>query len=157
NPRVSAPTRERALALWRNASLGSLPEAEREVHALRSLYGGERSTVYIGEQAREERVKKEAADYEVLHFASHAVLSDGNPLYSHLVLAGEEAEAGEDGLLEAWEIMKLRLKAELVVLSACETARGRISAGEGVIGMSWAFFVAGTPTTVVSQWKVPSA
>ena len=53
--------------------------------------------------------------------------------------------------------MKLDLNAELAVLSACETARGRIAAGEGIIGMSWALFVAGTPSAVVSQWKVDSA
>ena len=51
--------------------------------------------------------------------------------------------------------MNLNLNADMVVLSACETARGRI--GEGVIGMTWALFVAGSPTTVVSQWKVESA
>jgi CHAT domain-containing protein len=53
--------------------------------------------------------------------------------------------------------MKLDLKADLAVLSACETARGRVGAGEGMIGLSWALFVAGCPTTVVSQWKVESA
>lgn len=53
--------------------------------------------------------------------------------------------------------MKLDLKADLVVLSACETARGRVGAGEGVIGLTWALFVAGCPRTVVSQWKVESA
>ena len=52
--------------------------------------------------------------------------------------------------------MNLDLNADLVVLSACDTARGRIGAGEGVIGLSWAFFVAGSPTTVVSQWSVES-
>jgi CHAT domain-containing protein len=52
--------------------------------------------------------------------------------------------------------MQLDLHADLVVLSACQTARGRIGAGEGMIGMSWAFFVAGVPTMVVSQWKVNS-
>ncbi len=49
------------------------------------------------------------------------------------------------------------LKADLAVLSACESARGRIGAGEGVIGLAWALFVAGCPTTVVSQWKVESS
>jgi CHAT domain-containing protein len=49
------------------------------------------------------------------------------------------------------------LHADMVVLAACETARGRVGAGEGMIGMSWAFFVAGSPTTVASQWKVESA
>ena len=53
--------------------------------------------------------------------------------------------------------MNMNLHADMAVLSACETARGRVGAGEGVIGMSWAFFVAGVRTTVVSQWKVNSA
>src|SRR5207253_5912690 len=53
--------------------------------------------------------------------------------------------------------MRLDLHADLVVLSACDTARGRFGAGEGMIGMSWAFFVAGVPTMVASQWKVDSA
>jgi len=62
-----------------------------------------------------------------------------------------------DGLLEAREIMNMNLKADLAVLSACETANGRIAPGEGVMGMSWAFFVAGTKSMLVSQWKVNSA
>jgi CHAT domain-containing protein len=60
-------------------------------------------------------------------------------------------------LLEAREIMNMHLNADLAVLSACETGNGRISPGEGVIGMSWAFFVAGTRSMVVSQWRVNSA
>jgi CHAT domain-containing protein len=56
--------------------------------------------------------------------------------------------------LEAREVLDLELNADLVVLSACETARGQLSRGEGVLGMSWAFFVAGCPSTIVSQWKV---
>jgi CHAT domain-containing protein len=76
-------------------------------------------------------------------------------MYSRLVLAS--ASDHEDGFLEAREIINLNLNAELVVLSACQTARGRVAAGEGLIGMAWAFFVAGTPTTVASQWKVDSA
>src|SRR4029450_4853994 len=75
--------------------------------------------------------------------------------YSYLTFA--EGGPNDDGLLEAWELMQLDLKAELAVLSACETARGRIGAGEGVIGFSWAMFIAGIPSTVVSQWKVDSA
>src|SRR5262249_60789222 len=53
--------------------------------------------------------------------------------------------------------MQLDLKADLAVLSACETARGRFGAGEGMIGLTWALFVAGVPNTVVSQWSVESA
>jgi len=101
-------------------------------------------------------VKKEAANYRILQLATHGVLNNVNPMYSHIVLSQSAGDTKEDGLLEAWEIMDLDLKAELVVLSACDTARGRIGAGEGVIGLTWAFFVAGSPTTVVSQWSVES-
>ena len=78
-------------------------------------------------------------------------------MYSRLVLARAENDPNDDGLLEAREIMQLNLHADLVVLSACQTARGRIGAGEGMIGLSWAFFVAGVPSMVASQWKVDSA
>ena len=59
-------------------------------------------------------------------------------------------------MLEARELIKMDLRANLVVLSACETARGRVGRGEGMIGLTWALFVAGALTTVVSQWKVRS-
>jgi CHAT domain-containing protein len=74
-----------------------------------------------------------------------------------MLAQGDKNEAKEDGLLEAWEPMRMDLKADLAVLSSCETARGRFGAGEGVIGLSWALFVAGVPATVVSQWKVESS
>src|SRR4029434_607121 len=82
-------------------------------------------------------------------------LNNASPMYSHLALA--VGDTNEDGLLEAWELMQLDLHADLAVLSACETARGRIGAGEGMIGLSWALFIAGVPSVVVSQWKVESA
>src|SRR5204863_8602681 len=83
------------------------------------------------------------------------IVNNSSPMYSYLVLS--QGDSKEDGLLEAWELLNMDLKADLVVLSACETARGRVGAGEGVIGLTWALFVAGNPTTVVSQWKVDSA
>jgi CHAT domain-containing protein len=141
-------------------SLGALPEAERQVRALAALYGPRRSRVYTGAEAREERVKREGGSFSVVHLATHGTLDDANPMYSNVVLSrGKEAgkAEGEDGLLEAWELMEMHLDAEMVVLSACETARGRVTPGEGIIGLSWALFVAGSPTTVVSQWKVESA
>jgi CHAT domain-containing protein len=77
-------------------------------------------------------------------------------MYAHIVLA-QDARADDDGLLEAWEILRMDLHADMTVLSACETARGRVAAGEGIIGFSWALFVAGCPSSVVSHWKVDSA
>ena len=79
------------------------------------------------------------------------------PLYSHLLLTKTDGDPENDGLLEAREIMNMKLNADLAVLSACETANGKISPGEGVMGTSWAFFVAGTRSMLVSQWKVNSA
>jgi CHAT domain-containing protein len=78
-------------------------------------------------------------------------------MYSHLVMAHDEKDPDEDGLLEARELKDLDLKADMVIMTACETARGRVSGGEGMIGMTWASFIAGAPTTVASQWKVESS
>jgi CHAT domain-containing protein/tetratricopeptide (TPR) repeat protein len=154
NPLLSPQTVARQQAVYRDEELGALPEAEREVKALRELYGAARSRVYVGAAAREARVKAEIGDYRIVHFATHGILDNRSPLYSHLLLAQEPYNSGEDGLLEAREIMEMDLQAELVVLSACQTAGGRVGAGEGMIGMTWALFVAGCPTTLVSQWKV---
>jgi CHAT domain-containing protein/tetratricopeptide (TPR) repeat protein len=156
NPVVSSEVAQRIKAAYRDEPLEPLPETEAEVRTLGRLYGAGRSAVFVGADARESRVKAEAGRYGVLHIATHGVFDDASPMYSYLVLS-QAAGDGEDGLLEAREIMELDLKARLVVLSACETARGRVGAGEGVIGMMWAVFIAGCPTTVVSQWKVDAA
>ncbi len=155
NPLLGKETRERATLALRDEKLDPLPEAEEEVKALGQLYSAAGSKVYIGAEAREDRAKTEAGQARILHFATHGTLNNASPMYSHLVLA--QGDKNEDGLLEAWELMELDLKADLVVLSACETARGRFGAGEGMIGLTWALFVAGVPATVVSQWKVESA
>jgi CHAT domain-containing protein/uncharacterized protein HemY len=155
NPSLSSQSVARLRSTRRELSFDSLPQAEQEVKAIGEIYGAQESTILIGTAAREEVFKATASKYPVLHFASHGVLDDVNPLYSRLLLAtGSESE---DGFLEAREIMKLDLHADLAVLSACQTARGQIGSGEGLIGMSWALFIAGTSTTVASQWKVDSA
>jgi CHAT domain-containing protein len=155
NPLISKETTERATFSRRDDKLDPLPEAEREVKLLGQMYGSSRSHVYTGAEAREDRIKAEARNHKILHFATHGILNDATPMHSYLALA--RGGDNEDGLLEAWELMETELRADLVVLSACETARGRVGAGEGVIGFSWALFVAGSPTAVVSQWKVDSA
>ncbi|HEY7180344.1 MAG TPA: CHAT domain-containing protein, partial [Blastocatellia bacterium] len=157
NPAIGKETIERATLALRDENLDPLPEAEQEVKALGRLYGAH-SKVYIGAEASEDRLKAEATQARVLHFATHGILNNASPMYSHLVLSQvAQGDTNEDGLLEAWELMEMDLRADLVVLSACETARGRFGAGEGMVGLSWAMFVAGAPATVVSQWKVESA
>jgi len=156
NPLVPKETPGRAGRTHRDASLAPLPHAETEIRQIAALYGARNSRVHLRGDAREEVVKAEAGRYDVLHFATHGVLDDRNALYSRLVFS-PPVSATEDGLLEAREIMRLDLRARLAVLSACETARGSVGAGEGLIGLSWALFVAGVPTTVVSQWNVDSS
>lgn len=157
NPAPGKQSVEHVQPALMGEELDPLPEAERQVRALGQLYGAAQSRIYVGAEAREERFKSEAGKYRILQLATHGILNDATPMYSHLRLAQGERSEREDGLLEAWELMNLDLKAELVVLSACETARGRVGVGEGVIGLTWALFVAGSPTTIVSHWKVESA
>jgi CHAT domain-containing protein/tetratricopeptide (TPR) repeat protein len=136
------------------SDLGPLPDAERQVRLIGGVYGPERSATYLGADAREDRFKSEAPRFSILHLASHGVLDETSPFYSHIVLSPGADGSSEDGLLEAWELLDLKLDAELVVLSACETGRGRVAAGEGTVGTMWALFVAGSRAAVVSQWKV---
>jgi CHAT domain-containing protein/lipopolysaccharide biosynthesis regulator YciM len=143
-------------------ALPPLPGTEREARTIAALYDPGRTRLLVGTAATEARVKRDAARYRVLHLATHGVLDDADPMYSALMLARPQArDAGaseprvtDDGRLEARELMDLRLDADLVVLSACETARGRIGAGEGLLGLSWALLVAGARDVVVSQWQV---
>lgn len=133
--------------------LEPLPFAEQQALQLGQLYKA-KAKVFIGAAATEQRFKAEAGRYRILHLATHGVLDDRNPMYSHLVFAQTGTAEKEDGLLEARELLEMDLQAELAILSACETGRGRVSAGEGLVGLTWALFVAGVPSTVVSQWKV---
>ena len=137
-------------------SRASLPRSAPHVRAVAALYGPTAHTL-LDRDATEERAKIEMGRARVLHFATHGVVEPASPLYSALLLARAGAGGTENGRLEAREILDLDLPADLAVLSACETARGRIGAGEGVIGLSWAFSVAGVRNTVVSLWNVDAA
>lgn len=140
----------------RNTELCPLTEAETEVKSIANSFAPTDSKVFIGREATETLFKALAPTYSVIHLATHGVIDNRQPLYSHLLLTKTEGKQENDGLLEAREIMEMNLGADLAVLSACDTANGKISPGEGVMGMSWAFFVAGTRSMLVSQWKVDS-
>jgi CHAT domain-containing protein len=157
NPALGRGDVRRMTPVLMGDALLPLPEAEAQVRAIARLYAPGTTAVRVGGEARESWLKAEASHYRILHLATHGRLDDTSPLYSQLVLATPAAGENDDGLLEAREILDLRLHADLAVLSACETGRGQAGAGEGLIGMSWAFFVAGCPATVASQWKVEAA
>jgi CHAT domain-containing protein/predicted negative regulator of RcsB-dependent stress response len=139
-------------ALAPGSGMAPLPFAKQEVTGIGQLYGAANSRVLTG--ARADKAAVSTGSYSVLHLATHGVLDARNPMYSRLYLAPH----GDDpGILEAWEVMGLELHEDVVVLSACELASGKVGDGEGLLGMSWAMFVAGSPTTVASHWKVDDA
>lgn len=155
NPRFSDDAAAQMRAKTREA-LGDLPDAAVEAREIVRLYDRGQSRLLTGREATEAAVKDAAGEYDVLHIAAHAVTDDTQPLYSAIVLAGDGARDAEDGILEAREITRLGLRARLAVISACSTAQGHVRPGEGLIGLSWAFLVAGSPTVIASQWRVPS-
>ena len=147
---------ERELLAMGNPGSANLPNAAREVQTLARLYENGGALALTGAAATKDAWVQGAPNYRVLHVATHGVLNPVNPMYSWLALAPGAKDASDDAL-EAREIVALNLHADLAVLSACESGRGEVLAGEGLVGMSWAFLAAGTRTTVVSQWKVESS
>ncbi|HEX7899456.1 MAG TPA: CHAT domain-containing protein [Planctomycetota bacterium] len=125
-----------------------LEAARREAETLAERAGVKALT---GAAASETRVRESLGRARRIHLATHGRVDEAVPLSSFVVLA---SGGGHDGYLQARELAELELKAELLVLSACETARGREVSGEGVLGLSWSAFVAGVPTLVMSQWAV---
>lgn len=150
---------ERGLFDWQR-----LAHSREEVESIASLYPFGEVQTYLGAEATEEAVKSltglgesETFAPRIVHFATHGHLDDQFPLNSALVLSiPEEFEEGRDnGLLQVWEIFeRVRLDADLVVLSACSSALGEELGGEGLIGLTRAFQYAGARSVVASLWNV---
>lgn len=99
-----------------------------------------------------------AGDYRILHIASHSIVNERRPELSGIVLSLVDRNGKNvDGYIRAREIYDLRLRADLVVLSACDTALGKEVRGEGVMSLMRAFEYAGSPRVVGSIWKAPDA
>jgi CHAT domain-containing protein len=103
------------------------------------------------DDTRESTIREAAAGKAVLHFATHAIVRDDDPFLSFLALTRSEGQ--DDGLLTAQEIYRLRLDADLVVLSACRSAGGRVT-GDGIATFARAFIYAGAPSIIASLWDV---
>jgi CHAT domain-containing protein/tetratricopeptide (TPR) repeat protein len=133
-----------------------LPYTLTEVQSLAAIVPG--SDVYRGEQVSESTVKDlnrrgDLARYKVIHFATHGMVVPAYPELSALVLSQRPTQ-GEDGYLRMEEIAKLRLRADFVNLSACDTGLGRLYEGEGVVSLAHAFLIAGANGLSVSLWQV---
>jgi len=130
-------------------SLAPLPYAAAEAEAIAQIL---HTTAIIGTDATETGIKQRLSNASLIHFATHGLFNETHPLQGAIALA--PSNDGEDGLLTAAEILDFPLQADLVVLSACDTGRGRIT-GDGVVGLSRSLMAAGAPSVLVSLWQVP--
>lgn len=114
--------------------------------------------------ASEARFKEIADNYRILHLTMHGFTDDCDPMYSGLAFTprtmleaagiSDTTNPTNEGVLHAYEIYNMRLNAELIVMSACQTGLGKIQAGEGIMSLARAFAHAGSPNTVMSLWQV---
>ncbi|HNU43372.1 MAG TPA: CHAT domain-containing protein [Cyclobacteriaceae bacterium] len=136
-------------------NLSPLPGTETEVNQIQELLHSKQiaCNILINQEANETSIKSETLrNYDLIHFATHGIVDEDNPDLSRIFLQND-SEA-EDGNLFSGEIYNLHLNANLVTLSACQTGLGKISKGEGVIGLSRALVYAGAKNLVVSFWSV---
>ena len=152
---LSKRTPEKKLAVLAigNPDLGDpvfeLPFAEHEVASIQ--WNFPQITSLTRDRASESWVVNNIEKFGIIHMASHGEFNPVNPLFSAIKLSkGEDT----DGNLEAAEIFGLKINADVVVLSACQTGLGKVTGGDDVIGLNRAFFYAGTHTIVSSLWRV---
>jgi CHAT domain-containing protein/predicted negative regulator of RcsB-dependent stress response len=126
-----------------------LPGTEDELKKILSLFPDNIST--FGKQSTETFVKKNASDYNFVHFATHGSYNYEQPLYSYLLFQPTDED---DGRLNVYEVFEMNINASLVTLSACETGLGNISQGDELVGLSRAFLFAGSSSVIVSLWAV---
>jgi CHAT domain-containing protein len=138
----------------RGVELRRLPYTRRELTSIGALFPAAERETFLGVQANEQRVKSEKLDqYRYVHFAAHGVVDEENPGRSGIILS-LDVSGKEDGILQMAEIMRLKLNADLVTLSACRTGLGKLVNGEGVLGLTRAFLYAGTRSVLASLWNV---
>lgn len=140
--------RRQQASRYQDILLTPLENAALEVERIGQLTKGQ---IYLGGNATESQFKEQAANYGVLHFATHGILNHKYPLYSSLVLLGDEEN---DGLLHTYELYNMELNAELVALSACNTGVGTIKKGEGAMSVARGFAFAGCPNVAMTLWPI---
>ena len=143
-----------AVAFTTTTEASLLPGAEKEIDSFQRAFEGVGARTFEGSGATEAAVREWAPGAAVLHFAVHAYPSDREPAFARLSLAPSQAD---DGQLHAYEIGELMLPGALVVLSACETATGRIAEGEGMLSLGRAFLRAGAAEVLGTLWPIGEA
>ena len=133
-----------------------LPGTRREAEQiLRLVPASERRAALGFAASRETAMSAEVGQYRYVHFATHGLLDSLHPELSGIILSMfNEQGTPQDGFLRAHEIFNLKLAADVVVLSACQTGLGKEVKGEGLVGLTRGFMYAGAPRVVVSLWSV---
>ncbi len=138
-------------------ALISLPASELECSDIRKLLKSNKyeTKSYLNEQANESILKNiNVSNFKYIHLATHGIVNELHPELSQIYL---NSDSQNDGNLYSWEIYGLKLNANLVSLSACQTGLGKVSKGEGIIGLSRALLYAGAQNVMVSLWTVSDA
>ncbi len=136
------------------ADLSPIPFAGTEIERIAALFPPNRMSLLVGPEADEGLFKSRSLmPYRILHFAVHGFIDDKNPSRSALVLS-QNGKGPDDGLLQTREIYRLRTQADLVVLSSCQTALGRLLRGEGIEGLNRAFFYSGSSSVLMTLWSI---
>lgn len=137
-----------------STGMSDLSGTATEVNTIDSLFStkGCVSTIFIKEKATDAVLKSESGKYSLLHLATHGLVNEQNPELSCIFTSRTKVDTV--GKLYAGDIYNLNLKADLVTLSACQTALGKVSKGEGIIGLSRALIYAGANSLQVSLWNV---
>jgi CHAT domain-containing protein len=154
NPQLSDDFASRLQFGYPDTKLSTSAQDGEEIQRIASSFGSANSGVNISADANEERLRNEALKAGILHVSVPGLLDDISPMSSFLAL-GSSASKGNDGFLQAREIMNLETNAQLVFLP--ETRPTTSFTGAGMLGNAWAWLVAGTPATVVSRWEMEPA
>jgi tetratricopeptide (TPR) repeat protein len=147
DPDYASPRDARATLVYGREALAALPASRAEVRSIADV-------LLLGKAATEAGFTAAIAGRErwrAVHLACHGLLDSERPAMSSLAVAPDPAN---DGFLTCLEVLRTRIPADLVALSACDTARGKVYRAEGILGLPRAFLLAGAPRVLCSLWKV---
>jgi CHAT domain-containing protein/tetratricopeptide (TPR) repeat protein len=130
--------------------LNDLPFARQEAKYVSDITGGK---LLINSDAKESVFKSMSAKYDIIHLAMHTLLNDKDPMHSTLIFS-QTNDSIDDGYLKVYEIYGIPLKAKMVVLSSCNTGRGILSSGEGILSLARGFIYSGSQSVIMSMWEI---
>jgi tetratricopeptide (TPR) repeat protein len=139
-------------ALLDRFKLAPAPNAEQTVQGWQQLYGASRSKVQIGHEARTDNLQSSVGANHIVHFAAPALINNYRPLYSFVMLTPADLTKPKTGLLPLWKLTNWNLRTELLALPDAIVLPVERRSGNGLTGVMWASFVAGSSATLVSQW-----